>query len=128
MAVGLEACLHLIKPLGFDTDERSVRRAGLDHWKHLRLKEHADAASFWAWADDRRVLQFSAHGSKPFTRAVFADEDVLLFGCESVGLPAELRPGSFQIPMIGAVRSLNLSNSVAVVCYEWARQVRPEIF
>ena len=90
--------------------------------------EHVDVASFWTWTGSRRVLRFSAHGEQPFTRASFADEDVLLFGCESVGLPPELRPGSFQIPVIGAVRSLNLSNAVAVVCYEWARQVRAELF
>ena len=126
--MGLDACLHLVHPLGFRTDEKSVRRGGIDHWKHVRVVEHADEAAFDAWCDGRRVFGFSSHGQQPFTRAHFQDEDVLLFGCESKGLPEARRGASYTIPMTGAVRSLNLANAVAVVCYEWARQVHPEHF
>lgn len=128
LSAGLGARLHLVHPLGFRTDQKAVRRAGIDHWRHVDVQEHADRAAFEGWAEGRRVLRFSAQGERPFTRATYADEDVLLFGCESVGLPQELRDGSFRIPLPGAVRSLNLSNAVAVVCYEWARHVRPELF
>ncbi len=73
---------------------------------------------------------FSARGAAPFTRVEFRDEDVLLFGCESAGLPRGLvqRRGAYHVPMLGAVRSLNLANAVAVVCYEAARQLHPEHF
>ena len=128
LAVGLGARLHLIHPLGFRTDEKAVRRAGIDHWKHVDVQEHVDAEAFWAWSDGRRVHRFSAHGEQPFTQASFSDGDVLLFGPESVGLPSTLRSGSYHIPMVGEIRSLNLSNAVAVVCYEWARTVHAERF
>lgn len=128
--MGLGAALHLVHPLGFRTDAKSVRRAGIDHWRHVDLHEHASLEEFWAWCGSRRVLLFSSHGQRPFTRAGFQDDDVLLFGPESVGLPSGLveERGAYHVPMVGPVRSLNLSNAVAVVCYEAARQLHPERF
>ena len=130
LVVGLSARLHLIHPLGFRTDEKAVRRGGIDHWKHVDVVEHDSADAFWAWADPRRVHLFSAAGDEPFTRAEYRDEDVLLFGCESVGLPRQLvaERGAYHVPMTGPVRSLNLSNAVAVVAYEAARRLNPEVF
>lgn len=128
--MGIRARLHLIHPLGFSTDEKHVRRAGIDHWKHVDVLEHVDLEAFWSWVEDRPVKLFSARGEETFTHARFSDEDVLLFGCESVGLPDDLvrERGAYHVPMTGPVRSLNLSNAVAVVCYEALRQLHPERF
>ena len=130
LCLGLGARLHLIHPLGFQTDDKAVRRAGLDYWKHVDVVEHASADDFWTWAQGRSVHLFSARGRAPHTQAPIVTGDVLLFGRESVGLPAELvdAHGAWQIPMTGAVRSLNLSNAVAVVAYAALQRVRPELF
>lgn len=130
LCLGIDATLHLVHPLSFDTSEKAVRRAGLDYWKDVRLIEHADEATFWAWVGDRRVHLFSSHGEAPYTRAAYAWEDVLLFGRETTGLPPELvaARGAWRIPMPGATRSVNLSNAVAIVAYEALRQLRPALF
>ncbi len=130
MCLGIGARLHLVHPLGFSTSEAAVRRAGLDYWKHVDLMEHADLDAFWAWAAARRVWCLSSHGSVPYTRAPFAEGDVLVFGRESVGLPPEVLFGrdALQIPMTGPTRSLNLSNAAAVVAYAALARVRPELF
>lgn len=130
LCLGLDATLHLVHPLSFQTDEKAVRRAGLDYWKHVRLMEHPDEAAFWAWAADRRVHLFSSHGQRPYSACRYERGDVLLFGRETVGLPPELvaARGAFHIPMVGPIRSLNLANAVAVVCYEALRQLEPDLF
>jgi tRNA (cytidine/uridine-2'-O-)-methyltransferase len=128
LAVG--ARLHLVHPLGFHTDEKAVRRAGLDYWRHVDVQEHADLDAFAAWLEGRRSWSFSSHGRGPYTGIRFAEGDVLVFGRESVGLPGswvEAR-GAWRIPMIGATRSINLSNAVAVVAYAALQQLRPEVF
>ncbi len=131
LCVGLGARLHVVHPIGFSMDAKAVRRAGLDYWRHVDLVEHADEAAFWSWAEGRRVHLFSARGLAPYTACPFAPGDVLLFGRETVGLPAALvaARGAWRIPMRpGPIRSLNLSNAVAVVAMEAARQVRPPWF
>ena len=126
LAVG--ARLHLVHPLGFATDEKAVRRAGLDYWKHVDVVEHADYDAFVAWRGDRTEHRFSSHGERSYVHAPFARDDVLVFGRESVGLPEALRPGSWSIPMVGATRSLNLSNAAALVAYAALQRLRPELF
>ena len=130
LCLGVGAHLHLIHPLGFNTDDKAVRRAGLDYWKHVEVLEHASESSFWEWSEGRRVHLFSSHGSRVFTEAIFEPGDVLLFGCESVGLPKDLveSRGAWRIPMRGETRSLNLANAVAVVTYGALQQVDPELF
>lgn len=130
LCVGLGVPLHLIRPIPFSIDDKQVRRAGLDHWPHLALVEHDDEAAFWHWAEGRRVHLFSSHGQRPYTRCPFTRGDVLLFGSETTGLPRALveARGAWRIPMPGPVRSLNLSNAVAVVTYEALRQVEPGWF
>jgi tRNA (cytidine/uridine-2'-O-)-methyltransferase len=130
LCLGLNATLHLVHPLAFQTDEKAVRRAGLDYWHQVSLVEHPDEAAFWTWAQGRTLHAFSSHGERPYTACRFAPGDVLLFGRETVGLPPDLldRVGAYRIPMIGATRSLNLANAVAVVAYEALRQVRPDLF
>jgi len=130
LCVGIGARLHVVHPISFSMDARAVRRAGLDYWSHVDLNEHADEASFWTWLGHRRVHLFSSHGHKgSHTTCAFERGDVLLFGRETKGLPAELvaEHGAFSIPMYGSViRSLNLSNAVAVVAYEAVRQLAPD--
>lgn len=127
LAVG--ARLHLVHPLGFQTDEKAVRRAGLDYWKHVDVVEHADLDAFFAWAGDRTLHFYSSHGERSYRQAPYAPDDVLVFGRESVGLPPELTArGSWRIPMVGATRSINLSNAVAVVAYAALERIRPELF
>lgn len=130
LCLGIGAALHVVHPIGFSMDEKQVRRAGLDYWRHVQLVEHADEQAFWTWANGRRVHLFSQRGDQPFTRCAFRRGDVLLFGQETVGLPQELieRHGAWNIPMTGPIRSLNLGNATAVVCYEALKQIRPELF
>ncbi len=130
LCLGVGARLHLVHPLGFSTDDKAVRRAGLDYWKHVDVVEHADADAFWAWCGDRRVVALSAHGRRPYTSVDWQPGMVLLFGRESVGLPRELveRLGAVHIPMTGPTRSLNLANAVAVVTYTAMQTLQPALF
>ncbi len=131
LCLGLGIRLHLVHPIGFSIGEKAVRRAGLDYWRRVDLVEHADGEAFWRWAEGRRVHLFSSHGRRSFARCAFADDDVLLFGCETVGLPRELveTHGAWCIPMLqGATRSLNLGNAVAVIAYAAMQQVQPDLF
>lgn len=130
LCLGLGARLHLVHPLGYQTDAKAVRRAGLDYWKHVDVQEHESADAFWSWAGTRTVHLFSARGDRPHTRCPFRQGDVLVFGKESVGLPRELTDarGAYAIPMPGPTRSLNLSNAVAVVAYAALERLRPELF
>jgi tRNA (cytidine/uridine-2'-O-)-methyltransferase len=127
LAVG--ARLHLVHPLGFQTDEKAVRRAGLDYWKHVDVVEHPDLATFLAWTEGRRVHFYSSHGERVYTSAPYERGDVLVFGRESVGLPRDLiAGGSWRLPMVGPTRSLNLSNAVAIVAYAALGKLRPDLF
>ena len=130
LCLGIQATLHLVHPLGFQTDDKAVRRAGLDYWKHVNVVEHETEDAFWQWASGRQVHLFSAHGQQAHTAAPYAPGCVLVFGRESVGLPKDLieRHGGYRIPMTGAIRSLNLANAVAVVAYAALQQVDPELF
>jgi tRNA (cytidine/uridine-2'-O-)-methyltransferase len=124
------ADLHLVEPLGFRLDDRELRRAGLDYHEYARVRVHADFAAARAAlqaAGHRRWFAFTTRGSRPLYDARFAPGDVLVFGCETAGLPEDLlaRFGAderLRIPMRPGVRSLNLSNAVAIAVYEAWRQ------
>ena len=130
LALAVGARLHLVHPLGFRTDEKAVRRAGLDYWKHVDKMEHASWDAFLDWAGERRILVFSSHATVPFTRADFRHGDALVFGRESVGLPEAIRTAypAYAIPMVGPTRSLNLSNALAVVAYAALQRLEPALF
>lgn len=130
LCLGVGARLHLVHPLGFQTDEKAVRRAGLDYWRRVDVVEHPDLDAFLAWAGSRPMHLFSSHGARVFTSAPYARGDVLVFGRESDGLPRELvrARGAWRIPMPGAVRSLNLANAVALVTYAALQRVEPALF
>ncbi len=120
--------LHLIRPLGFEMDDRKLRRAGLDYHEFATVREHASLDAFVETVQPPRLFGFSTHA----TRSAFVPEyrpgDAFLFGPETRGLPAALREelGAdrlLRLPMQPQNRSLNLSNTVAVVVYEAWRQL-----
>lgn len=130
-AIRMVACtgarLHLIEPLGFDLDEPKLRRAGLDYHDLARVTVHPDLDSAWRLLPGRRVLALTTSAQTLYTDIAFRVGDVLLFGPESVGLPAEVANGQevserIRIPMLSGRRSLNLANSAAVATFEAWRQ------
>jgi tRNA (cytidine/uridine-2'-O-)-methyltransferase len=118
--------LHLIRPLGFQIDEKAVRRAGLDYWKDLDLEVYDDYHDFVKRNPDVTVYYATTKGRQVYTEVKYAPDDYIMFGKESAGIPEELlvlhQENAIRIPMIGEIRSLNLGNSVAVVLYEALRQ------
>ena len=125
--VSTGAQLHLIKPLGFSLEEKEIRRAGLDYWKDLNVSVYEDYADFLEKNPEARVWYATTKARQCYTDAVFADGDYLMFGKESLGIPEEILvqypERCIRIPMVKDNRSLNLSNSVAVVLYEALRQM-----
>ncbi|MEO1034412.1 MAG: tRNA (uridine(34)/cytosine(34)/5-carboxymethylaminomethyluridine(34)-2'-O)-methyltransferase TrmL [Pseudomonadota bacterium] len=118
--------LHLIEPLGFDLDEKRLRRAGLDYREFADVNVHADWDAYRRTLTARRWL-FTTKATRCFSDADYESGDALVFGCETAGLPAEIREGEpstqlLRLPMVPSSRSLNLSNSVAVAVYEAWRQ------
>ena len=118
--------LHLIEPLGFRIDDRSLRRAGIDYWHLVQVHVHASFAAFRADRADTRLHLFTGGATRSYLEADFAPGDALVFGRESVGLPEELLRAHpervWAIPTSGGVRSLNLSNAVAIVLFEALRK------
>jgi tRNA (cytidine/uridine-2'-O-)-methyltransferase len=124
LAVG--AKLWLVRPLGFRVDDYYLRRAGLDYWERLQWQVVDDWAALAAELPPQRHWYFSKKAEQSYTSVQFQPNDVLVFGCESRGLPDDLlqdRPQRcLRIPIRQEVRSLNLSNSVAIAAYEALRQ------
>ena len=123
-AVG--ASLHLIKPLGFEIDDRKLKRAGLDYWHLLDITYYEGLEDFFEKNPDAAVYYFSTKAPKSFSEVTYPEKVYLMFGKETAGLPEELllsHPDTtVRIPMRDHLRSLNLSNSVAVAVYEVLRQ------
>jgi len=122
------AALHLIHPLGFNVDEKSLRRAGLDYKDSCVMNEHANFVEFEEDMGDRRILAITTRGLRNHSDIEYRDEDVLLFGSETKGLPDAILESAgerhcLRIPMRPDSRSLNLSNAAAVVVYEAWRQL-----
>ena len=121
------AKLHLIRPLGFDISDRAVKRAGLDYWQYVDLSVYNCIEDFFARWGDENLWLATTKAPRPYSEADFRTQDVkLLFGKETAGLPEWLRERyrdrCIRIPMLGPVRSLNLANSAAILCYEALRQ------
>ena len=122
------ARLHLVEPLGFNFEDRQLERAGLDYRDLADVTIHRDWDACCAQLGVRRRFAFSARGTSRFTDVAFAEGDVLVFGPESTGLSdamlAAFEPAHrIRLPMVPARRSLNLSNTVAIVVYEAWRQL-----
>ncbi|NLI55142.1 MAG: tRNA (cytidine(34)-2'-O)-methyltransferase [Clostridiales bacterium] len=120
------AMLHLVRPLGFSVDDRQLKRAGLDYWGELDVVYHDSFAEVEAAYPGARFFLLSTHAKRSYAEADYRDGDFLVFGKETAGLGPELlaRRGedAVRIPMREGLRSLNLSNSVALVLYEALRQ------
>jgi len=124
----LSADLHLVHPLGFSVDERSLRRAGLDYWDLLTIHHYGSLDEFLDRRKDARLVLYSSKGALPYTELAYPQDCYLVFGNETRGLPDRLlanAPGDVvRIPTVTDARCLNLSNAVAVAAYEVARQHR----
>ena len=121
------ARLHLIRPLGFDLDDKKLRRAGLDYREFATLAVHDDLDAFTAAVKPSRIFALSTRGRTLFTNAQFGADDAVLFGPETRGLPQDVLDAlpteqRLRLPMRPDNRSLNLSNAVAVVVFEAWRQ------
>ncbi len=124
-----DSVLHLVKPLGFRLDEKSLRRAGLDYWPYVKLEVHESLEDFLGKYRDRRMWLATTKGGRYYTEAEFHDEDMLLFGKETAGLPKEFiesrKEWAVRIPMSEStrLRSFNLSNAANIVLFEALRQL-----
>ncbi|MCL7931219.1 tRNA (cytidine(34)-2'-O)-methyltransferase [Halomonas llamarensis] len=119
--------LHLIEPLGFDLEEKKLRRAGLDYRDIANVTRYGNFTAFCAAMQDRTIWALTTRGTRPYSEATFAPGDVLLFGSETGGLSVSVHEliapeQKLLIPMQPNNRSLNLSNAVALVSYEAWRQ------
>lgn len=123
----LGATLHLIHPLGFDISEKAVKRAGLDYWDKLNIIEYSSLQEFKEKVKSKNIYLLSTKANKVYTDIKYEDDSYLVFGPETRGLPEEYILDNFEntvrIPMKKNIRSLNLSNSVAIVAYEVQRQL-----
>jgi tRNA (cytidine/uridine-2'-O-)-methyltransferase len=123
------ATLHLIRPLGFDIEERSLRRAGLDYHEYARVSPHDDLTACLESLGWPTCYGYSSHASRPYSSVAYRPGDALLFGPETRGLPGDVLAAMpeeqrLTLPMRPGNRSLNLSNAVAIVVYEAWRQNR----
>lgn len=119
--------LHIIEPMGFDFEEKKLRRAGLDYHDLANVSRYPDYLAFCAAMAGKRVLALTTKGSQPYQHQQFLADDILLFGSETAGLPDTVRDTipveqRIRVPMQPGARSLNLANTVAIVCYEAWRQ------
>lgn len=120
------AALHLVRPLGFSTDDKHLKRAGLDYWHMLDIYYHDSFADVREKYPHNRFYYVSTRGDKYYHQVPYGPDDFLVFGKETQGLPEQLlqanREYCLRIPMLPGARSLNLSNSVAVVLFEALRK------
>ncbi len=120
------ARLHIVKPMGFEIDDKKLKRAGLDYWHLLGVTYYENLDEFFEKTAGGRYFYSTTKAPATYAEAEFRDGDYILFGKETKGLPEELlyknRENCIRIPMVAEARSLNLSNAVAIVVYEALRQ------
>lgn len=118
--------LHLIEPLGFRLDEKSLKRAGMDYWKDLDVTTYIDFDDFMEKNPGAKIYMATTKAPNVYTDVKYEPDCYIMFGKESAGIPEEVlvehKEDSIRIPMLGDIRSLNLGNSVAIVLYEALRQ------
>ncbi|CAN5623799.1 tRNA (cytidine(34)-2'-O)-methyltransferase [soil metagenome] len=120
--------LHIVGVTGFRLDEKAVRRAGLDYWNEVKIHRHFDLENLYRFLPDSRFLYFTTKSERSYTDIQYRENDCLIFGRETRGLPEELLRANWEncltIPMANKnVRSLNLAASVGIVLYEALRQI-----
>ena len=118
--------LHLIEPLGFRLNEKEIKRAGMDYWEHLDVTRYINFEDFMEKNPGAKIYMATTKGLNVYTEVNYEPDCYIMFGKESAGIPEEIlvnnRENCIRIPMLSEIRSLNLSNSVAVVLYEALRQ------
>jgi tRNA (cytidine/uridine-2'-O-)-methyltransferase len=121
------ARLHLVGPLGFSIEDKYLKRAGLDYWDQVELTYHESLTDFLNTYPNGRLILASTKAQKSYHEITYSPDCFILFGKETKGLPEDLirryYDNAIRIPMLGGIRSLNLSNSVAIVLYEALRQL-----
>ena len=126
--VATDTRLHLIEPLGFRLDEKAIKRAGMDYWNQLDVTTYVNWEDFCAKNPDVKIYMATTKAKHVYTEVSYESDCYIMFGKESAGIPEEIlkeHPDTcVRIPMVGETRSLNLSNSVAIVLYEALRQNR----
>lgn len=124
--VATGSSLHLIEPLGFRLDEKSIKRAGMDYWDSLDVTRYINYTEFREKHPGAKIWFATTKAKRIYTEADFGLDDYIMFGKESGGIPEEIlvdhEKECIRIPMLNDIRSLNLSNSVAIVLYEALRQ------
>ena len=118
--------LHLIEPLGFRLNEKSIKRAGMDYWEHLDVTRYMNFEEFLEKNPGAKIYMATTKGQHVYSDVTYEPDCYIMFGKESAGIPEEILvknpENCIRIPMLSEIRSLNLSNSVAVVLYEALRQ------
>ena len=118
--------LHLIEPLGFRLNEKEIKRAGMDYWQHLDVTRYMNFQEFREMHPGAKIWMATTKAHQTYTDVKFEPDDYIMFGKESAGIPEEIlrdnQETCVRIPMLGETRSLNLSNSVAIILYEAFRQ------
>jgi len=128
LALATGSRLHLVKPFGFEIDDKRLKRAGLDYWQHLDVIYYESVDEFFRINENKNMVFLSSHGTNSHWDIEFEDDLYLVFGKESVGLSKEItekyEDQLFKIPMFSKhLRSLNLANAVSIITYEGLRQL-----
>ena len=129
LSLGSGSNLHLVKPFGFEIDDKRLKRAGLDYWKHITVHIYESIDEFYSKNKGKNFVYFSSHGTKEYCEIDFKDDMFLIFGKESTGLPerviSENQNLLYNIPIYSPhIRSLNLANAVGIVVYEGIRYLK----
>ena len=127
LCAAAELPLHLIHPLGFRLDDKHLKRAGLDYWPEVDVREHLSFETFLNALDESaEIVCFSTHAKEPYTKAKVTRGTFLLFGPETRGLPLHIRESlpCYKVPIWGKVRSLNLSTTVGIVTYHYLSRLK----
>ena len=124
--VATDTRLHLIEPLGFQLTEKQLKRAGMDYWEHLDVRRYINFQEFLEKNPKAKIWMATTKAKYTYSEVEYGPEDYIMFGKESAGIPEEIlvdyEDSCIRIPMLEQIRSLNLSNSVAIVLYEAMRQ------
>ncbi|CAM3298998.1 tRNA (cytidine(34)-2'-O)-methyltransferase [Zobellia roscoffensis] len=129
LALGSGSTLHLVKPFGFELNDKRLKRAGLDYWPHLDVHIYESLDDFLSQHGKQNLILFSSHGTKNHWSIPFEDGQFLVFGKESVGLPSSLvssyKDSLYKIPLYSEhIRSLNLANAVGIAVYEGLKNIQ----
>ncbi len=129
LALATDSILHLVKPFGFEIDDKRLKRAGLDYWQHLDVIYYDSIEDFFLQNKTKKMVFLSSHGIKSHWDIDYIEDMFLVFGKESVGLPKTIidnrQEALFKIPLYSnKIRSLNLANAVSIIVYEGLRQLQ----